>query len=169
VIEAPRQSVFIGTVNNASYLRDETGGRRFWPIQCGEINLEALRRDRDQLWAEAQARFTAGESWWITDAGVAEQARAEQADRYEGDPWASIIEDWATGRDSITVEQVLALCIEKPKAQWQQLDMNRAARCLRAAGWGRFQQRAGDRREWRYRRTSPKSPESPVQRPIVTG
>ena len=49
----PRQFVLVGTTNNAEYLRDETGNRRFLPIRCGRIDLAGMQRARDQLWAEA--------------------------------------------------------------------------------------------------------------------
>jgi hypothetical protein len=85
LVESPRQCVFAGTVNHSTYLRDETGGCRFWPVACGRIDIEALASDRDQRWAEAKARFDAGSVWWLDTAELIQLAANQQVDRYEGD------------------------------------------------------------------------------------
>lgn len=54
----PRQCIFIGSTNDREYLKDDTGGRRFWPIECKlqgdiEIDTDDLEANIDQIWAEA--------------------------------------------------------------------------------------------------------------------
>jgi predicted P-loop ATPase len=152
LVESPRQCVFAGTVNNSNYLRDDTGGRRFWPVACQRILTDPLARDRDQLWAEAVARYRAGEAWWLDTPELNAVAEQEQSARYEGDPWDEAIATWAEQHESVSIGEILGDCLLKPKGQWAQTDKNRVARVLQSAGWQRFQMRIGERREWRYRK-----------------
>jgi predicted P-loop ATPase len=154
LVECPRQCVFAGTVNHGTYLRDETGGRRFWPVVCWRINVEALARDRDQLWAEARVRFDSGTVWWLDTPDLVQLAADQQEARYEGDPWEEMIGPWLECRQSVSVSEILQKCINKPTAQWTQTDKLRAARCLRAQGWVRYRERDGSRLEWRYRQVA---------------
>lgn len=81
-VDYPRQCIFAASTNDANALSDETGNRRFWPVNVGRIDLEALRKDREQLWAEAYARFKKGDSWWLTTRELNELAQAEQDKNY---------------------------------------------------------------------------------------
>jgi predicted P-loop ATPase len=151
LVESPRQCVFAGSVNHSAYLRDETGGRRFWPVACERILIEELQRDRDQLWAEAFARYRAGERWWLDTKELELAAQQEQASRYESDPWEDLVAAWIEGRESVSIEELLCQCLDKPKANWAQSDKNRLARCLTALGWERCKMGPRAGRQWRYR------------------
>ena len=62
----PRQCVFFGTTNEAEYLKDRTGNRRFWPITVTrKIDRDALEQVVDQIWAEAVVCWKKGENLWL--------------------------------------------------------------------------------------------------------
>jgi predicted P-loop ATPase len=155
VVDLPRQCIFCATVNRSDYLLDETGNRRFWPVRCGSIDIDALVRDRDQLFAEAFARYQAGEVWWLEGSDLVRRAQAEQAARYEGDSWDGPVLEWANdritgGRLSVSVAEALQYCLLKPRATWIKADSMRIGRIFRAAGWERYRDRR-EGMEWRYR------------------
>ena len=85
-VDRPRRCIFIGTTNDPEYLQDPTGNRRFWPFTPGKIDLEAVRRDRDQLWAEAAAAEAKGEVLTIPEA-LWPDVEARQQSRLLSDPW----------------------------------------------------------------------------------
>jgi predicted P-loop ATPase len=136
VIE-PRQCVFIGTTNRDAYLRDETGGRRFWPIKAGRIDIDALIRDRDQLFAEAVILFRKGEPWWPDKVFECKHILPQQAERYEADVWEESIKNYLDAKERVTIGEVAqhALCIETSKIGTA--EQRRIAAALEQIGWKR--------------------------------
>lgn len=62
----PRRCVFFGTTNDSDYLKDPTGNRRFWPIDCGKNISKSVWDDLTpetvgQIWAEAYIYWQMGE------------------------------------------------------------------------------------------------------------
>lgn len=66
VVTYPRQTVFVASTNDDEYLNDPSGARRYWPLHLIEVDREAIRQDRDQLWAEAVDRFKNEPLWMET-------------------------------------------------------------------------------------------------------
>ncbi len=102
-----RRVIFAATTNETEYLRDHTGNRRFWPVECRRANLQRLAADRDQLWAEAVVRFRRGEPWHLTTAADQQLASLEQARRVELDPWHDRVADYAASHPDFTASEVL--------------------------------------------------------------
>jgi predicted P-loop ATPase len=133
----PRQCQFIGTTNRDTYLRDETGGRRFWPIKAGKIDIDALTSDRDQLFAEAVASYRNGAPWWPDKDFERQHIAPEQAARYEADVWEDTIGEYLKTNTKVTVGQIAkeALHIDTPRIG--RAEQNRIVAALERIGWRR--------------------------------
>jgi putative DNA primase/helicase len=145
-----RQCVFVATTNASTYLKDETGGRRFWPVRCRSIDLAALRRDRDQLWAEARVRFERGEAWHVDSAELAAACSTEQEERFVLDPWETPIATWLARPDrqtaGVTTTDVIAEALNIEIGNRDRATETRVGSILRRLKWesGR-EMRAGQR------------------------
>lgn len=142
VIDFPRQCVCIGTTNEHTYLHDATGGARFWPVKVSKIDLDALARDRDQLWAEAVEQYVAGVKWWPKVSEV-KLFQPLQEERYEGDPWEEMISRWLlTQFDEFSMEDVLQH-LDIPKERWDRSAQIRIGKILSRSGWKPVQRKVG--------------------------
>lgn len=135
IVKKPRRAVLIGTTNaDAGYFEDHTGNRRYWPVRAGSIDIEAIRSERAQLWAEAVSRFKSGERWWL-EGDEHTCATAEQSDRYDEDIWQSEIEEHITARTQVTVREILVTVFKFEEKDLDQRLRNRVSRCLSVLGW----------------------------------
>lgn len=134
-----RRCVFGGTTNRSDYLADDTGNRRFWPVQVGHIDLDSIKRDRDQLWAEAVALYRAGVKWWLDADG--EVAAAEMVKtRVADDPWEATVLNAVSGSRQTSTSEIFEKMsiLEKDRTKADQM---RITGVLTRAGWtndGRF-------------------------------
>ena len=105
-VDMKRRGIFIATTNETTYLKSETGNRRFWPLATGAIDLEALARDRDQLWAEAAHLEASGESI-VLDEKFRPVAEETQSERMDGDEWTESVIAAVKGKTDISVSDIL--------------------------------------------------------------
>jgi predicted P-loop ATPase len=154
-INLPRQCVFAGTINPIAggYLKDPTGSRRIWPVSCrGMLDRDGIEHDRDQLWAEAVARYKAGARWWLETPELEALATAEQEMRFKVDTWKAPIENWFRCRKSASIPEVLEHALGIAPADQAHSASIRVASILTELGFTKRRLRKGRDRQYRYER-----------------
>lgn len=147
----PRQCVFCGTTNHDQFLSDETGGRRFWIAEVGDIRLDDLKRDRDQLWAEAVHYYRAGMRWYPVKGVDDEFIRLSEATTYEAfksGAWEELIDEWLrtemvngerrltdSYRQFVTINEVMAGALGMDPEKRDQRTSNAIGVILRRLGY----------------------------------
>ncbi|ALP62810.1 VapE domain-containing protein [Paraburkholderia caribensis] len=171
-VDVPRQSVFGGTVNFDVYLKDESGGRRYWPVRCGDVlDISGLAENRDQIWAEAVHEYhrwqrenaeAGGQIWapWRVTHEEKPLFQEEQEARFEGDVLEVKIARELKYRPRVTMEEVLDDILKIEITKQTPAEQRRVGKALKRLGWARQRETTGDR-EWYY--VPPR--EKPVQMP----
>ena len=148
----PRHFVVVGTTNDDKYLRDTTGNRRFWPVRVAGFYLPALRRNRDQLWAEAAQREADGASIRL-DASLWQEAAVVQEQRRELDPFeeqlAKVLGDL---NGKLLTDDAWAIVGKEDVGRRTQDDMSRLGQSMRRLGFERTKLRSAGGVRWHYAR-----------------
>lgn len=156
-INRPRRTVFVLSTNNYQILSDGPE-RRYWPIKIKNgsvIDVEYLRNNRDQLWAEAMNKYQNGSTWYLN--------RDESIDlqKYQeifiiDDPWAGTVKksiDEGSEKSKNPFEATTAEimdCLDLPIAQRHSGNSRRIAQICRDMGYE--QHMKGNRRYWRQKK-----------------
>ncbi|QNB10813.1 virulence protein E [Paraburkholderia tropica] len=168
-IDVPRQSVFGGTVNFDTYLKDESGNRRYWPVRTADVlDLKGLAANRDQIWAEAYTEYCEWERANAEAEGILPAPwqvlpeekhlfSAEQDARYEGDIYETMIARFCEFLPRVTMEDILNSCLKLEISKWTPAEQRRIGKAMKSLGWVRKRESKGTR-EWYY--------EPPAQEPV---
>lgn len=136
----PRQSIFIGTHNKSDFLHDETGNRRYWPVQtttgkegAAEVWRYLTPVTVSQIWAEAKERVAQGEALYLAPE-LERQAEEVQARHMETDAWDEDILSYIEDKTEITTKELWDMAIQGGRPISRQ-EQNRIAKIMRIAGW----------------------------------
>jgi len=147
-----RRNMLFASTNEDQFLPpDETGQRRWLPVEITKLDRDRIAADRDQLWAEGAQMFRSG----VGDDRIrwreAERLAAGRHAKYEQtDVWESTIEQWLDRVPAVipgslpsppprvrplTLSEVLGGAIGLNAAHQDAKSEKRAARVMRALGF----------------------------------
>lgn len=155
--ELKRQCVFFASTNETEYLKDSTGNRRWWPIDCGlvageVVDLERLAGELDQIWAEAYSAYLLGEPTTLGSVARGQLAQVH-SEHTVSDDWEGIITAWLDSdasasrydvadfggelgpRDRVCVVEVWQDCLKMAGTPPQYHARRIATALNNAAGW----------------------------------
>lgn len=149
----PRRLMFMGTTNKDEFLSIELGNRRWLPVQVHRADIAGIRRDREQLWAEACIRFDlAGVEYQGAEA-LAPKAREQHVIT---EVWAETISQWLDEPDALSgstprtreflrVGEVARGALRMEDKQIGKREEMRICNALRECGFSRVTKRVGNK------------------------
>lgn len=152
-----RQFVIVISTNKDEVFRDLTGNRRFLPVEVGRMDLEALRRDKDALWAEAAVLEEAGEGVELPEDLRPEAARL-QAERLVSDGYDDLV---AEKLDDLNGELSLDEVLDKlglmddDRRRTDDRFRQGIGRAMQRQGWKKVRKMDGGVRKYRYVKAAP--------------
>ena len=173
-ISVPRRTILLGTTNDKSYLKGQTGNTRFLPITTGaRIHVESFDTLRDQLFAEALDVYTKNPAgWWQLPAEATKQAVDERDARRVHNVYEQALGIWLddegvptatqdasslqriTDKNETTWEEIAQKFLHLDPAAWKDKNLQmQIADALKGGGWEHHRDRQSTARKgqvWRY-------------------
>jgi predicted P-loop ATPase len=147
--DVPRGCVFGGTANETYCLPQDEENRRWWPVQIGAIDTEAIERDRDQIWAEAYHLWANGERWWPESPAHRALLGEAQESSTEQEQWLAPIVAWLSEvcddqtQNGVSTREVAHRALLIPIDRISQADCTKIGKLLRRLGYVPRQLRLG--------------------------
>lgn len=139
----PRKFVLAGTYNptNSGILKDETGNRRFWIVRVGDkIDIDAIVRDKEQLWAEAVVAYKEGEKLYL-EGELYEKAAQAQKERMAIHPWHFEIKERVEHSDRISDKEIWEHLKIDDRSKWTIKNRNDISTIMAGLGFERSRRR----------------------------
>ena len=144
---APRRCIFIMTTNDYEFLADETGNRRWAPVDVGEIDREAVRRDILKLWAEGRELFRLN---GIMYEGVERLQDGVNQKHATADPWAETISAWIADMpdEPLTTKNIVEHALRLNYAYMRKSDANALSKVMQSLGYKRIRTHVDGKKEY---------------------
>lgn len=166
VVTYPRRVIFCGTTNEDQFLMDSTGTRRFWVVESGPVvDVDGIKRERDQLWAEAVHAYRQSEEYWLDRSDDA--VRADESQKHTlHDPLLNAVAAFCAdvNNDQFTADTLWRRLVDDKKSP-SSGDARRISKLVKEVGthtYGRYT--AGGTQVRGYYRVVPHPPGSPQPR-----
>ncbi len=162
----PRRCMLFASTNEREFLPpDETGQRRWLPVEIVELNRDRIKRDRAQLWAVGAAIFKQS---GIAYADAERLAAGRHAKYEQHDVWEAVITQWLTTPPAaggplpcerpLTVGEILTGACHVQLSQQDSRAQKRVAGILRQLGYENREMRFDGKKATRWVRQAPPPP-----------
>lgn len=137
-----RRCLFMMTTNEEEFLTDGTGNRRYAPVRVGAIDINAVKRDLPQLWAQGREIFRVRG----IDHRAVEVFSVEENERFmKSDPWTESVQEWLLSEPKdmdgkpvvLTGKNILLGALGLPAARVGVVETRRLGAVMRELGYTR--------------------------------
>jgi predicted P-loop ATPase len=152
--ELPKICSFIASSNEAQFLHDPTGNRRFLPFEVEKIDIKkAQSMDINQVWAQAFQLFKEGYIYWLEKEDQEELSEYNEQFEVQSNEYEVLVtymrppDENELPEADLTNAEILAHLQDKVSVK---ISPKKLGEALRKASFPRYQKQRNNRRSWVY-------------------